>query len=216
MLRTRAAIKSMGKAHRCSKCNRLRKGHEGPCGLRCSMTADEEWDSASEITDSNDNVTDMGQGPTTRSKSNAIEAGRSEANEAFMMEIARQLGELTVNVASLMAEKTLSKAQCVSSSSAGVDGAPSSSSSRTVTSPARPAVTPTAPVDVEQVALTNGSRVTKKLVKNAKAGEFVDLNELVPSNEPSNVMESRIDEESGNLIFKKKSIKKTAVIAQDG
>jgi hypothetical protein len=211
MLKTRAAIKAMGKAHRCSKCNRLRKGHVGPCGLRCDMPDDDqEWESTSEFTENNDNVDNVEPGPVTRSKSNARSEGNSHENDTFLREIARQLGELTVNVAALMADKSVSdRRQFVTSSSAGSDVVPSSSSSGNVVASVQSSVPAAAPVDSEQVALTNGARVTKKLVKNAKAGEFIDLNELVPSNEPSNVMESSVDNETGNLIFKKKAIKKT-------
>jgi hypothetical protein len=212
MLKTRAAIKKMGKAHRCSKCSRLRKGHVGPCGIRCDMPEDEQqWESASDNTESNDNeITDnLGHGPCTRSKTITRETENSASNEHFMLEIARQLGELTVNVATLMAAKTVSdKSACIPSSSSGSDVLPSSVASRIESQAVQSPVTPAAPTEVENVSLTNGARVTKKLVKNAKAGEFVDLNELVPSNEPSSVMESSLDDATGNLIFKKKSIKK--------
>jgi hypothetical protein len=218
MLRTRASIKKMGKAHRCSKCNRFRKGHIGPCGVRCDMPDnDQDWESASDHTEVNGNehVNDTvdnrrEHGPLTRSKSSACVAENSASNEQFMMEIARQLGELTVNVATLMAAKSVSdKPACITSSASGSDVLPSSSTSRSEVPAAQSTVPPASPMEVENVSLMNGARVTKKLVRNAKAGEFVDLNELVPSNEPSSVMESSLDDATRNLIFKKKSIKKT-------
>ena len=66
-----------------------------------------------------------------------------------------------------------------------------------------------APSEPPPIPLLNGARVSRKVIANAKAGEFINLTDFIPANEPSNVMESVIDEHTGNLIFKQKSIKKS-------
>jgi hypothetical protein len=58
------------------------------------------------------------------------------------------------------------------------------------------------------IALPNGARITRKTFLAAKSGDYVNLPEFAPNSEPSAVMESVIDELTGNLVFKSKSVKK--------
>jgi hypothetical protein len=85
----------------------------------------------------------------------------------------------------------------VENNGAQVAGAPASSLQGTI----NPGLDPSIP-------LPNGARVSKKTFLSARAGEYVNLSEFAPNSEPSSVMESVIDEATGNLIFKAKSVKK--------
>jgi hypothetical protein len=58
------------------------------------------------------------------------------------------------------------------------------------------------------VALHNGARISKKTYLSARTGEFVHLPEFAPNTEPSGIMESILDESTGQVVFKQKSIKK--------
>ena len=58
------------------------------------------------------------------------------------------------------------------------------------------------------IPLPNGARVSRKTYLSARAGEYVNLSEFAPNSEPSAIMESIIDETTGQLVFKSKTVKK--------
>ena len=181
------------KKHRCSRCNRLRRGHEGPCGLRCEMPLpdvsrdiweEEESDGASLVQDT----------PKSRgNRSHSRQSANIPWNDPFVAELTRQLGELSSNVSTLMASRGAS------------DVAPSRSSSEKVSTPITPL--PSTTVDAA-VSLTNGARVTKKVIAAAKAGEYTNLIDFIPASEPTNIMEGVLDQATGHLICKQKTVKK--------
>jgi hypothetical protein len=59
------------------------------------------------------------------------------------------------------------------------------------------------------IPLHNGARIAKKTYLSARTGEFVHLPEFAPNNEPSAIMESVLDNATGQLVFKSKNIKKS-------
>ena len=58
------------------------------------------------------------------------------------------------------------------------------------------------------IPLTNGARVSRKTYLSAMTGEYINLSEFAPNSEPSSIMESVIDETTGQLVFKSKTVKK--------
>ena len=52
------------------------------------------------------------------------------------------------------------------------------------------------------IGLMNGARVSRKLAVAAKAGEYAELLNFVPNNEPSNVMETVVDEATSQVVFR--------------
>ena len=56
------------------------------------------------------------------------------------------------------------------------------------------------------VPLSNGARVSRKTHSAAISGEFVNLAEFAPNTEPSSIMESVLDESTGQLVFKAKKL----------
>jgi hypothetical protein len=60
----------------------------------------------------------------------------------------------------------------------------------------------------QSIPLPNGARISKKTFLSARAGDYINLSEFAPNSEPSSVMESVIDETTGNLVFKSKNIKR--------
>ena len=64
------------------------------------------------------------------------------------------------------------------------------------------------PVNEPPVVLVNGARVSRKTYQQALAGEYVNLSEFSPNTEPSDIMESVLDDTSHQLIFRPKSVKK--------
>jgi hypothetical protein len=58
------------------------------------------------------------------------------------------------------------------------------------------------------IPLPNGARISRKTFLAAHSGEYINLPEFAPNSEPSAVMESVIDEATGNLVFKSKTVKK--------
>ena len=50
------------------------------------------------------------------------------------------------------------------------------------------------------IALHNGARISKKTYLAARTGEFVHLPEFAPNTEPSTIMESVLDETTGQLV----------------
>ena len=83
------------KVPRCTRCDRPRRGHEGPCGKKCNMPSlsvvessiGNDWESVSNVD---------GKPPQATVNS----------TPAFVLkELARQLGELTNNVSTLMSKQ---------------------------------------------------------------------------------------------------------------
>ena len=60
----------------------------------------------------------------------------------------------------------------------------------------------------QSLPLPNGARISKKTFLSARSGEYINLSEFAPNSEPSSIMESAIDETTGNLVFKSKNIKR--------
>jgi hypothetical protein len=56
--------------------------------------------------------------------------------------------------------------------------------------------------------LTNGAHIPNKTHLQAKAGEYVNLAEFSPNTEPSDIMESHMDETTNQLVFRSKNVKK--------
>jgi hypothetical protein len=190
-----------GKPTRCTKCGRPRRGHDGPCGVRCTMIIDNvsegEWQDDSE---------------PIRSDSPSVVL---DTQSPFVRELARQMSELTCNVSRILATQspgTSTTGLRRQNTSEGLqrrpqasDATPSETGSRKgCTAACCPAGTNDAPV-----ALTNGARVTRKTIINAKAGEYCNLIDFMPTSEPSNILETSIDENTGQLTFKSKTVKKS-------
>jgi hypothetical protein len=70
----------------------------------------------------------------------------------------------------------------------------------------RPSVTPTTNQE-PPVVLANGARLPRKLYTQARSGEYVNLAEFSPNTEPSDIIESVMDE-SNQLVFRPKTVKK--------
>ena len=199
------------KVPRCSKCDRPRKGHEGPCGARCTLAP---------ITNNND---DAGWEEVSNISSNSRNIIPSLSEDPLVQELVRQLGELSSNVSSLMAKAESGDSGARASSSDGLpsrsgSGQPATSGTTTCCSShgsGPPATSGSSTccsshgAQEPTVSLTNGARVSKKTIGVAKAGEFVNLLDFMPSGEPSNLIESMIDEKTGHLMFKQKTIKKS-------
>jgi hypothetical protein len=154
------------------------------------------------------------------------------AVDPFLNELAAQLGQLTLSIQTLTNDNHHMKAdiaQCKSVSHLfPVDGAPSWTQPPPLEGPyiARNTYDDLQPVPNHDahllgssqryqttgpetpVSLMNGARITRKLVASAKAGEYVDLLNFVPNNEPSNIIESVIDDASGQVVFRQKATKK--------
>ena len=190
---------SRGKPTRCTKCGRQRRGHEGLCGIRCTMQIENisvgEWREDIE--------------PVRAESPNLV----LDTQSPFIRKLARQMSELTMNVSHILA--TQSPTPTTPGRPAHTrehqrrpstpDATPSESASRKpCTGPCCAAGNNDAPV-----ALTNGARVTRKTIVNAKAGEYVNLIDFMPTSEPSNVLETIIDEHTGHLTFKSKTVKKS-------
>jgi hypothetical protein len=58
------------------------------------------------------------------------------------------------------------------------------------------------------IPLPNGARISKKVYLAARAAEFVNLAEFAPNSEPSSIMESVVDDATGQLVFRNKNVKK--------
>jgi hypothetical protein len=58
------------------------------------------------------------------------------------------------------------------------------------------------------VVLSNGARVPNKTYLQAKSGDYVNLSEFSPNTEPSDIMESHMDDTTNQLVFRSKSVKK--------
>jgi hypothetical protein len=58
------------------------------------------------------------------------------------------------------------------------------------------------------IALPNGARISRKTMLAAKSGDYINLPEIDPNSEPSAIMESVIDDATGQIVFKSKSVKK--------
>jgi hypothetical protein len=71
----------------------------------------------------------------------------------------------------------------------------------------RPSLNP--PANQEPpVVLANGARLPRKLYLQARSGEYVNLAEISPNIEPSDILESVMDESTNQLIFRPKTVKK--------
>ena len=158
-----------GKSTRCTKCGRSRKGHEGPCGIRCTMSnaniLEVEW---LEDTDP----------PRSESPNLVI-----DAQSPFVRELARQMSELTMNVSRILATQSPTPTMPGRPAhtrehhrrSSTPDATPSESASRKpCTGPCCAAGNNDAPV-----ALTNGARITRKTIVNAKAGECTLISSIL-------------------------------------
>jgi hypothetical protein len=235
----------MTKVHTCTKCKRLRRGHVGPTGRKCSMPLDRgDADPAT--------GTPNRKNPPRGWKTDAPEGERDNANathngaavlgdqvpitpakvDPFLNELAAQLGQLTLNLQELSNSNKEMKADIAQCKSAShlfpVDGAPSwtrppppednyiSRNERHSHEPVQnhdahlhgssQRYQPTGPDT--PVSLMNGARITRKLVTSAKAGEYADLLNFVPNNEPSNVMETVVDQATSQVVFRQKTTKK--------
>jgi hypothetical protein len=126
------------------------------------------------------------------------------------------MSELTMNVSALLASQnparstpSVNAANQQTHRTRRQDAAPSQPTSgndlaTTCTSPCCASGTNEAPV-----ALTNGARVSRKVIVNAKAGEYINLIDFMPTSEPSNILETVIDEYTGQVTFKSKTVKKS-------
>ena len=65
------------------------------------------------------------------------------------------------------------------------------------------------PAQEPVVPLSNGAHVSRKTYNAAITGEFVNLTEFAPNTEPSSIMESSLDESTGQIVFKSKNIKRS-------
>ena len=68
---------------------------------------------------------------------------------------------------------------------------------------------PLVPLQEQPVPLPNGARINRKTLAAARTGEFINLSEFTPNTEPSAIMESSLDDMTGQVIFKPKNLKKT-------
>jgi len=236
----------MGQPQRCTKCKRLRRGHAGPSGKKCTMPLKGDVDivSAESQTSPDKNVTRaIGQIPSTGHKTTNIDPrhhsishvstnGQASTVDPFLNELAAQLGQLTLSMQELTRENASMRADIAQCKSANrfipADGAPSTMlpmsaddhyNSRHATRDPLPLENHSAyfpetshrynPNGPEApLSLMNGARITKKVAQSAKAGEFADLLNFIPNNEPSNVMETVFDDTTSQVVFRQKTNKK--------
>ena len=150
-----------------------------------------------------------------------------------MNELAARLGQMSLDMQDMMKDSKALKADMIllrnESLSVHVEGRPSSPRRPNLLRPAESASIvpgssstalalsadlmcasggPAISTDVP-VSLSNGSRVTKKTILSARAGEYANLADYIPNNEPSNIMETVVDEETSQVVFRQKSTKKT-------
>ena len=87
---------------RCTRCKRYRKGHLGPCGFRCSMKMPGDSDSDGSEGEFNQNQ----NGPVTRASTVPISRKQaSNDTDHVISELARQVGELSLNMSVLLSER---------------------------------------------------------------------------------------------------------------
>jgi hypothetical protein len=218
---------------KCSNCNRPSRGHVGPIDDECTMTVAGEglnmgryqepsFDSEAEVLD---NEAAGGARKKTPKKS------RTDHAALAMKEVLHQLGHLTCSMQKL-SDKTESiqesQVKCqteiasikaastgVGGSASGVVNTPSVQGPPVLGTAATPLVVPVVPGQVPvagqelPVPLSNGARISRKTYIAATTGEFVNLSEFSPNTEPSSVMESAIDEVTGQIVFKTKNTKKS-------
>jgi hypothetical protein len=146
---------------------------------------------------------DHGQGPAAR-PTDAIIAARPDP---VMLELVNQVGKLSLTMQSFSIElNSVKERQNVAVASAAsfprVTGEQYS-----LASTDRPAVRDLAAAEPnskseEVVCLPSGAKVTPKILRAARNGEFINLSDFAPVLEPSNMTETSIVE--GELVFKPK------------
>jgi hypothetical protein len=156
--------------------------------------------------------------------------------DPFLNELAAQLGQLNLNFQEQSKDNREMKADLTQikllSRSIPEDGAPFRVRPDSSHDTRHPYMSPAAPGNMQPlgnrdahsygnasgilsggpdspVSLTNGARVSQKVVAAAKAGEYADLANFIPNNEPSNLMETVIDEDTSQVVFRSKSAKKS-------
>ena len=152
--------------------------------------------------------------------------------DPFLNELAAQLGQMNLNIQELAKDNRSMKADiatCIAGSrSIAVEAAPSWPRPRPCEEPPNSRYAGWTPQPLGNhdahfpgtsqtyyangpetpVCLMNGARVTRKVTVAAKAGEYAELLNFVPNNEPSNVIETVVDDASGQVVFRQKSTKK--------
>ena len=170
---------------RCSKCGRNRAGHTGPLGKKCTMKSvrtrqkspdsDEEWEPCNEID-----------------------------------ELAKHIGKLAISVKQLADGQSMLRSELQELKehtkpstpvSSPIPAAPSSNTQHT------PLADISAPDNLTAIAesftsLPTGARVSAKTLRATKCGEFVNLSDYIPCNEPSLSYEAAIVDDK--MSFRKK------------
>ena len=169
---------------RCSHCNRLVKGHALPIGKECKLE------------------------PIKLEEGEVAEAEGAEQSEdpkdnPFFAELLTAISRLSATVQYVLDEQNTMKV----SLEAGRQP-----SEQTATQYIKPViqsvpVSMALPTVEPAVSLFTGARVPAKLVQAAKAGEYVNLSDFIPSIEPSQDYETVLEE--GNLIHRKKRVKRS-------
>jgi hypothetical protein len=221
---------------KCTKCNRPCRGHAGPTDEECTLAVAaegynqgryHELPSSQSETEMGDDLGELGIGarrktPTKKSK--------SELTAFAMKEVLHQLGKLTCSMQKLSDDNKSVQAELASIKARSAVATnplvpvPPVPGAMVVNPPAvqgppilgavaaqlLPAVQLQIPSTVQElpVPLSNGARISRKTYTAATTGEFVNLSEFSPNTEPTSVMESVIDEVTGNIVFKTKNTKK--------
>lgn len=174
----------------CTGCGAAVKGHDGPTGLKCKYLIHDDSDGT------------KGQGP--------------EGSVAVLNELLIQFGKLSATVEKLATEQT-EMMRAIASMGSGPrnngydnnDSGPrndhhSHSNSNGLGGSGFAGNNGDSNETV--VALSSGARVAAKTIKAARAGEYVNLQEFIPSLEPSFAYETTI--ENHNLVSKPKKLKR--------
>ena len=177
----------------CSSCGRPSRGHVGPCGRRCGMEPVEQARS----------FKGKSKEPHLQPRPQPefdLESGHSgtsmSSSSAAILELANQVGKLTVNMESMQRDLAGLKVK-------DTDGARTSSMPASVTGNEDSTKSTSDAFE----CLTSGAKVNTKVLKAARNGEFVNLTDFAPILEPTNVTEASVIE--GELVFKSKCQIKT-------
>ena len=204
---------------KCSRCSRPKRGHAGPVDEECALDMVQEGYDAGRY---NEDSEPESLGDEAAGGKRTPKKSRSGHSASAMREVLHQLGKLTCNMQKL-SDDTREIQECQTRFQTDITALKVSSERPAavvtmpiVQVPQLPGTSAIVPLPQPQVPaiqdlpvpLSNGARISRKTYLAATTGEFINLAEFSPNTEPSSVMESVIDDVTGQLIFKTKNTKK--------
>jgi hypothetical protein len=208
----------MSGRRKCSKCNRPKRGHEGPADEECNLEELMLGDGSGKYTEMSEeseleDISPLGNGARAKTPMKTpvkpAKLKREDAAALTMRELLHQMGNITCSNQRLlekidnMADNHTKLQREVLILRQSVDNNVTESR---LFSPAVP-ITPV-PVNEPPVVLANGARIPRKSYNQARAGDYVNLAEFSPNTEPSDIIESVMDEANNALVFRPKAVKK--------